>query len=433
MNILLKNIDIITADEAMKVVRKGSIGISGGMIEFVMEAGEDTGFFKADKVINGANKLAMPGLVNAHTHSPMTLLRNFADDLSLEDWLFKKVFPAEARLGPEDVYWGSMLGMAEMIRSGTTAFADMYFHMDGVAEAVCQAGIRANLSISPLRFVQGDPIDETRTCYDYHRKWSTREESRIKVSLEVHSVYLFNEQNLRDAAALAKELGIGIQIHVLETETERRQSMERYGMNSAEICLECGIFDVPVIAAHCVHTSDSDMEILREKRVHVAHNPTSNLKLGSGIAKVPDMLSKGINVCLGTDGAASNNNLDMFEEMNLAALIHKGANRNPTLVGAADAVRMATVNGAKALGFENETGCIRKGMRADIIILDTEKPHLCPVNNPVSAAVYSAHGMDVETVIVDGNILMEGRELKTIDEELIRHKAGKTAQKILGM
>ncbi len=434
MNILIKNIDIITCDKTNRVIKNGNIGIKKGYIEFINGTNAEIDNLKADRVIDGTHRLAMPGLVNTHTHSAMTILRNFADDLALEEWLFNRVFPAEARLVPGDVYWGAMLGAAEMIRSGTTTFADMYLYMDEVAKAVCESGIKANLSRSPLKFNAGEnseTIDETMECYEYHRNWNGQANGRIKVSVEVHSAYLFNEESLGNAANLAKELGIGIHIHILETAGEREESFRRYGMNSAEICLKCGIFDVPVIAAHCVHLSDNDMHILKQKGVNVAHNPTSNLKLGSGIARLPEMLDRGINVALGTDGTASNNNLNMFEEMHLAALIHKGVNMNPELVGAEQVLRMGTVNGAFAAGFGSETGSLEKGMKADILLLDTDKPHFCPMNNLQSAVVYSAQASDVDSVIIDGNIVMENRQLKTIDEEMVKRKVLEISQRVL--
>jgi 5-methylthioadenosine/S-adenosylhomocysteine deaminase len=434
MNILIRDAAIITADEGKNYIEKGSIGIKDNIIEFVEPADKSVSGFNADKVIDGKNSLVMPGLVNTHTHCAMTVLRNFANDLALEEWLFNKIFPAEARLTPEDIYCGTLHGIAEMIKSGTTTFADMYLQMDEVARAVAETGIRANLSKSPLAFNVGEKretIDETTECFKYHKNWNNWGNGRIKVFIEVHSAYLFDENTLRSSAQIAKELNTGIQIHLLETLKERKESILRYGKNSAEVCLECGIFDVPVIAAHCVHLSDSDIEILKSKDVSVAHNPTSNLKLGSGIASVPRMLERGINVSLGTDGAASNNNLDMFEEMNLAALIHKGVSMNPEVVSARQAIRMATVNGSKAAGFGSEVGPIKKGMKADLIILNIDKPHLYPLNDPESAIVYAAQGADVETVIVDGNILMENRQLTTIDEEKVKYKVREISTRII--
>ncbi|HNS71719.1 MAG TPA: amidohydrolase family protein, partial [bacterium] len=234
-----------------------------------------------------------------------------------------------------------------------------------------------------------------------------------------------------DAAKIAKDLGVGIQIHISETKREVEESLAKYGKTPLEICQECGILDVPVIAAHCVHLTDNDMDILKAYDVSVAHNPTSNLKLGSGIADVPKMLEKGINVTIGTDGPASNNNLNMFEEMHIGSLIHKGNSYNSKLVSASDVLKMTTTNGAKAIGFEGITGTLKKGAKADFIIIDTNKPHICPVNDPVAALVYSVQGSDVETVIVNGKILMEKGKITTIDEELVMAKVREISKRLI--
>jgi len=428
VKILIKNADIITCNASNDVIKNDFLGIKDGYIDFIDTREEALKGFDADKIIDARNKLVMPGLVNAHTHSGMTILRNFANDLALEEWLFNNVFPVEAKLTPEDIYWGTLLGIAEMIKSGTTTFADMYLHMEQVAKAVFEAGIRANLCRSPLKDGDGSVEDSIR-CFDYFREWNNGANGRIKVYIEVHSVYLFDEDTLRTSAKVAKELNTGIHIHVQETVKECEDSIKKYGMSPAEICCETGIFDVPVIAAHCVHLSERDMDIIKNKGVNVIHNPTSNLKLGSGIAKINEMLDLGINVALGTDGAASNNNLNMMEEMHIASILHKGVHRNPLLMDAPGVLKMATLNGAKALGFEGEIGAIEKGMKADIILIDTDKPHLCPINDAVAAVVYSAQGSDVDTVIIDGVVVMEKGELKTIDEEKVKFMVRETAKK----
>ena len=433
MNILIEGIDVLTANNEVEYVKNVDIGIEGEQISFIAPSGQIPLSFKADKRICGKRKLAMPGLVNAHTHCGMTTMRNAADDLPLHKWLFEKIFPIEEKMTDDDVYWGTLLGTAEMLRSGTTAFADMYLHMDAVAKAIYETGMRVNLSRSPLDFHTDGELKATDAfdkCRSYHREWNGKANGRIKVYVEVHSTYLFDTESLKQAANLAKELQTGIHIHLLETAKERADSFEKYGKSPVEICLETGIFDVPVIGAHLVHVSDEDIEILRAASINVAHNPTSNLKLGSGISPVPAMLNAGINVALGTDGAASNNNLNMFEEMHLAALIHKGVAQNPELVTAKQAFMMATTNGSRAIGFGNEVGVIKAGLKADIILLDTDKPHLYPLNNPHSAVVYSAQGGDVDTVIVDGAILMENRELKTIDEERVKFEAESIAKRL---
>jgi 5-methylthioadenosine/S-adenosylhomocysteine deaminase len=433
MNILIEGIDILTADPTSEYKRNADIGIINGIISFITPSGRIPPEFKADKKLSGLKKLAMPGLVNAHTHCGMTAMRNSADDLSLQKWLFERIFPIEEKMTDEDVYWSTLLGAAEMIRSGTTAFADMYLHMDHAAEAVCETGLRANLSRSPIDFHNDGglkAVDAFDKCRDYFRNWNGNAEDKIKVYVEVHSTYLMDIESLKKAADLAAELRTGIHIHLLETASERKDSLEKYGKSPVEICKDTGIFNVPVIGAHLVHVSGDDINILGAAGVNAIHNPTSNLKLGSGISPVPALLDAGINVALGTDGVASNNNLNMFEEMHLAALIHKGVAQNPELVTARQAFRMATVNGAKALGFGNDTGMIKVGMKADIILLDIDKPHLHPMNDPHSAVVYSAQGADVHTVIVNGAILMENRELKTIDEEKVKFKVNSISERL---
>lgn len=433
MNILLKSMDAVTADPENSFVKNADIGIRNGVIEFVAPSGGQPEGFKADRVIDGRHRLVMPGLVNAHTHCSMTLLRNAADDLPLYKWLFKRVFPIEAKMTEDDIYWGTMLGIAEMLKTGTTAFADMYLHMNETARAVCDSGIRANLSRSPLDYLEGEKhknVNAFPECREYHRTWHGKSDSRIRVFVEVHSTYLFEINSLVKSAELASELGTGIQIHILETLKEKEDSLREYGKSPVEICEETGIFNVPVVAAHCVHLSDRDMDIMTSRGVYVAHNPTSNLKLGSGIARVPEMLEKGIRIALGTDGAASNNNLNMFEEMHLAALLHKGTHMNPELVNAGQVLTMATANGAEAIGFGDLTGIIKPGMRADLTILDTDKAHLTPLNDPHSAIVYAAQGSDVDTVLVDGEILLENGRLTTIDEEKVKHEARRIAARL---
>ncbi|HEY9063207.1 MAG TPA: amidohydrolase [Pseudobacteroides sp.] len=433
MDILLKNIGIITGDMDNPHIEEGFVGIKDGIIDFVSSVNDSMPELKARKIIDGKNRLVMPGLINTHTHCGMTIMRNFANDLPLHTWLFDNIFPVEARLKGEDIYWGTMLGIAEMIKTGTTMFSDMYLDMDEVAKAVESSGIRANLSISPIKLNSGDNkiIDETDKVCEFYKNWNNNADRRITVSLEVHSTYLFSREWLEKSAYIAKKLGIGIQIHIQETKRELAESIEKYGITPLDLCLQTGILDAPVIAAHCVYLNDNDMDILKAKNVSVAHNPTSNLKLGSGIAPIPGLIERGINVSIGTDGAASNNNLNMFEEMHIAALLHKGYYNDPGVVSAREAITMATSNGAEANGLNGITGAVKKGMKADLIIIDMNKPHLCPVNDPVSALVYSVQGSDVETTIINGRIVMENRVLSTIDEELVMGRVREIAKRVI--
>ena len=409
-----------------------NIGIENDRILFVQEADAPIPEgFHADKTIDGRNHLAIPGLVNAHCHAAMTLLRGYADDVELETWLFQKIFPAEAKLKDEDVYWGTVLGVAEMIRNGTTCFNDMYLRMENVAAAVTDTGMRAALSIGPLLSgKRSDALVDGEGCRAFFKQWDKSSGGRIHTNMEIHSLYLYQPETLREGAKLAKDMKASIHIHILETETERNNMLKEFGKTTVQLAEEYGLLDVPVIAAHCVHVDDSDMDILRKKDVSVVHNATSNLKLASGIAPIHQMLSRNIRVCLGTDGAASNNVLNMFDEMHLAALLHKGVNQSPTCVSAKDVFQMATSNGAAALGF-SECGTIEPGKKADITIINMDKPHLTPCYNYLSTLIYSTQGADVETVIVDGRILMENRELTTIDEEKAMFKAREFARRIV--
>ena len=427
MRILIKNIDILTADIENPLVKDGSILIEGDKI-VSLNANLDT---LADKCIDGTGKLAMPGLINTHCHSPMTLLRGFAGDKTLEDWLFNHIIPTESRLTPEMVYWGTMLGICEMIKSGTTCFADMYFMMDSVAKAVVESGIRANLAIGPISHpAVGEEVFDANSALDFISHWQGAANGRLTSSIEIHSVYLYKEENIRKAAAFAKQQGLGIHMHLLETEYEMAQTPKVYGVDSVELARRCGMFDVPNLAAHCVHVSDEQMDVLAKNGVSVAHNITSNLKLASGVARISEMQKRGINVTIGTDGAASNNNLNMFEEMHIAALVHKGVSGDATTLDCGTVIQMATANGAKALGLAETTGIIRSGLKADIVILDLDKPHLQPVNDLESLVVYSAQAADVDTVIVDGEILLEAGKLTQLDEAQILREA-QAAHKVL--
>ncbi|MGE5474846.1 MAG: amidohydrolase family protein [Ignavibacteriales bacterium] len=430
MDLLIKNAKILTMNSNMDVIEKGNIAIRDDKIYYVSDNNVIPPDFSTSNVIDAKGMLVMPGLVNAHTHIAMTLLRNYADDLPLEQWLFNKIFPVEDKMIPEDIYWGSMLGIVEMIKSGTTCFADMYSSMEEVARAVAETGIRANLSrglICPDNdfTIENDiRIKETRELFN---NWHGKENGRIKVYVAPHSVYTCCPSYLQETVNLAKELNTGIHIHLLETKVEERDSIKNFGCTSIEHCDKMGMFDVPTIAAHCVHLSDQDLNVIAKRKVNIAHNPGSNLKLASGIARLPEMLHKGINVALGTDGTASNNNLDMFEEIRLAALISKGFHMNAVLITAAESLRMAVNNGAKALGFGDEVGEIKAGMKADLLIIDTDRANYIPANNMISALAYSSNSQDVDTVIVDGKILMKHRELKTIDEEKVKHMVRKKA------
>ena len=416
MKLLIKNAEVLCARKA----GRQPVGIDGGLIEFVGDSPEG---FTPDETIDASRCVVMPGLVNAHTHSAMTLLRNLADDCAFDEWLFGKVIPFENKLTDEDVRRGAELAAAEMLLSGTTAFADMYIHAERTAEVVMETGMRANLSRGPITSAArggGQTVDE-RACSDFIKKWGGGGSGRIIACVEIHSAFLYDPDAIAEAALLAKRLGVGIHIHISESHKEQRTIREKYGATPTELCERLGVFEVPVIAAHCVHVSDGDISILASKGVSAVHNPTSNLKLANGVAPVGKLLKAGVNVALGTDSCCSNNNLNMFEELHLAATLHKGVSGDAEILSAEECVKLATVNGARALGFD-DLGRLEPGQKADLIIIDADAPHLCPLGDAYAAIAYSAQASDVRDVVVDGKVLVRNRELKTVDlERAMRH------------
>lgn len=349
-------------------LKNGTIVIEDGKITEIGEKTKES----AETVIDAKGSVVMPGLVNTHTHAAMTLFRGYADDLQLADWLENHVWPAEAQLTAEDVYKGSLLACLEMIRSGTTSFADMYFFMDETAKAVELSGLRASLSHGLIELWNKEKGEtDLKEGKRFVRAWQGAAGGRIKTMYGPHAPNTCSEEFLAKVKEEARKDGAGLHIHVLETEAELLAMKEKYGKCSVHMLDDIGFFGPDVLAAHCVWLSDGDIEILRKRGVNVSHNPVSNMKLASGIAPVHKMLERGVNVSLGTDGCASNNNLDLFEEMKTAALLHKVSTCSPTALPAHQVLKMATVNGAKALG--TETGMLKAGMKADIVIVDMKK------------------------------------------------------------
>ena len=372
------------------------------------------------EVIDASGHIVIPGLVNAHTHVAMTLLRSYADDLPLFTWLTEKIWPVEAKLTAEDVYWGTMLGIVEMVRAGVTTFADMYFHMEEVARAVRESGVRACLAEGMFDGASWERQFEA--ARSLAADWHEAEDGRIRVMLGPHSPYGTYE-GLSKVAKSAKELGVGIHIHLSETAREVEESRAKHGLSPVQVAEREGVFEVPVLAAHCVHVDEADMEILRRHGAAVAHNPTSNMKLGSGRAPVQAMLSRGITVALATDGASSNNNLDLLEEARLAAYLAK-MEGDPSALPAAVCLDMATRKGAAALGFD-DVGALEPGFQADIVLVEASGPQWTPLHDPCANLIYSASSSDVSTVMVAGEIIMERRILKTIDERRVLTEAAK--------
>ena len=423
MSILIKNGRVIYG-ENFEVV-EADVLVEGKRIAKVAKGINES----ADTVIDAKGRIVSPAFINLHTHSPMGLFRGLADDLPLMDWLQNHIWPREAKLTREYTKVGAYLGALEMIKSGTGTFLDMYFFMDGVAEVTLESGLRGYLSYGMIDL--GDPektekeIKEALRTMEFIEKLDS---DRVHFVFGPHAPYTCSIALLKEVRRLASEHGKLITIHVSETMAEIGQITERYGKSPVVLLDEVGFLGRDVIIAHGVWLDSRDVQILAREGVTVSHNPGSNMKLASGVMPLQKLLNAGVNVGLGTDGAASNNNLDMLEEMKLAALLHKVHNLDPTVADAKTVFRMATLNGAKALGIK--AGAIKEGHLADLAIIDFNKPHLRPVNNVISHLVYSANGNDVETTIVDGKILMLDREVLTLEEEKILDEAAKTIEKL---
>lgn len=373
--------------------------------------------FMPEIVVDAKGKLATPGLINTHNHVSMTILRSYADDLALNDWLNNHIWPAEALMTAEDMYWGAMLGITEMLKGGTTTFADMYFNMEKIAEACATLGIRANICPSFIAF-RPRAEQEIGEAVEFYKKWHNHDQGRIRVTLGPHAPYTCTDDYLKKIIAAAKKDSIEIQMHLCETQFEVEESIKQYGMTPIERMDKLGLLDCGVIASHAVVLNDNDRKLMADKKVRIAHNPQSNLKLASGVAEVAKMVEAGLVVGLGTDGCSSNNNLDMLEEIRLAALLHKGINKDPLIISAKEAWEMGTVNGAKVLGFEN-LGKLEPGQLADIVLWNMDEVHWHPRHNKLSLLVYAANSKDADTVFVNGKMVLENGRLLTYDEKTI--------------
>ncbi len=383
---------------------------------------------EADKVIDATGKVIMPGFINAHAHSAMSLFKGYSDDLELMDWL-QKVWKIEDLMTPEDVYYASLIAIVEMIKSGTTTFADHYFFEEETAKALTKIKMRAMLARCIIS--DGEEADKRIVeAENLYNEWHNKENERIKICVGAHATYTCPPETIKKSLELATKLNVPFHIHYLETTDEINQMNERYNKGTTEYLDELGAFEHQIILAHGVHLNENDIDRLRHIKGGIVHNPISNQKLGSGIADVKKMRDNGITVSLGTDGSGSTNTLDMFEEMKSAAYLQKVTYKSATAITAFDVLQMATINGAKTLGLENEIGSLEVGKKADIIIVDLNKSHLCPIHDIYSTLVYSANGTDVETVIVDGNIIMENRKILGIEEEEIISKCNEIVQRL---
>ncbi len=422
--ILIKNAYVLMPDYTTKVA---DIAVEAGEILAIGDVPAD---FLPDKTINGKEHFAVPGFVNAHTHASMTLLRSFGDDMELMDWLNNRIWPTEAKMVEKDIRIGGELALLEMIKSGTTAYSDMYGpFLESVADSTIKAGIRGVLARGPVGMFPGSRkiLEDNLKLYE---NYNGAGDGLIKVMMGVHAPYTCPPDFCKYARELAGKHNIPIHIHMSETKAEIKQMLEQYGKRPFKYAEELGLFDFPAVAAHCVWLDDEDISIMKKHNVSPVHNPGSNMKLASGISPVPRLLKEGINVALGTDGASSNNNLDMLEEVRLAAMLHKVNELDPLAVPAKEALKLGTENGAKALQL-GKVGKLAPGYKADIVLYNMNRPEWCPRHDLVSLLVYSASSSSADTVLCNGKVIMEKGEVLTLDEERILHEAQKVAMDLV--
>lgn len=420
MATLFTNVTALLMDEGGSILRNGYVAVKGTNISHVGGRRPEGAF---DRTIDCTGKVMMPGFVNAHTHVPMTLLRGYGGGCDLHTWLNQYIFPAEAKLDDRAVAAGTALGLAEMIASGITCIADMYMRPGVIARQVLEAGISANLSLGGTYF--GDPEEfSPENCSDcaaqraLTEEWHNAEGGQILVDASIHGEYTSCAPLWRWMADYAHAHGLGMHVHISETEGEHRGCLDRNGRTPIQTLDQYGVWDSRAIAAHCVYTTQEDWAVMADKGVSCIHNPYSNLKLGSGVAPIPVMLAAGVNVALGTDGVSSHNSTDMFADMKLAATLHNGVSRDPMAVTAMEALKMATVNGAAALG--RATGRIAPGYVADLILVDFESPNLIPCHDVVQNLVFSAHGSNVVMNMARGKVIYQNGDFFTLDLESIR-------------
>ena len=430
MDILFTNITVVTLLDENPVIEKIDLGITGRKITLI---GKHDGKVKPKRTIDGTHKVLMPGLYNGHAHAAMTLLRGYANDRTLEDWLFNHVLPTEHKImSPETVFTGTTLAIAEMLASGTIAFTDMYFCMDEVARAAHEAGVLANVSNAVIGF--------DKDTYDFYKdnvynqslhtieQFHNKNDGRIKAEASIHGVYTSHPPAWKQVIDFAEKYDLGLHIHLSETKTEHENCIKQYGTTPAKTFADHGVLDRPTTAAHGVWVSDDDLTLLAEKKTTLCHNPLSNLKLASGLAPVQKMFNNNINVTLGTDGVASNNSHDLFEELKMASLLQKYATGDPTVLPALATLKMAATNGAIAQGRGHESGILTEGYDADLIMLDFNNPRQTVCYDPVLNLAYATSGRDVEMTLCRGKILYEKGEFTTIDIEKTLHDARKVQE-----
>ena len=421
MKIRIEDAEILRGDRLESAV----VEIEG---ERIVHIGDKRPDFVPDRVLDGREKILMPGLHNTHDHVPMSLFRNLCDDVDLVTWLEKKIWPLEALLTGEDVYWGSMLSIAELIKSGVVAFGDMYFFVDDIVRAVEESGLKANLSQGLISATGG--MEELSLVESQIERYHGSADGRIRISVGPHAPGTVDDALLSTCVALAKDKGVGIHIHLEEDPREVEEHLREYGMTPTERLEKLGVFDVHTMLAHCVCLDEKRMDILKDRDAYILHCPSSNLKLASGVAPIQAFLDKGLPVTIGTDGSSSNNNQNLWEEMHIASLIAKVRANDPTAACAEEILKMVTKAGAEALGFR-DSGEIAVSKRADVILVRRDLIHHTPRFNPASELVYSTQASDVDSVIVDGEILLEHGALTKLDEEKLMYEVEKHAKALL--
>lgn len=421
---LIKNATIITMNEKNDVIKNGAIGFENGKITYIGKTPENTSAY--EEVEDAKGNYVLPGLINTHGHLSMSLLRGYADDLPLKQWLEEKMWPVEAQYTKEHAKWGAYLSIVEMLKTGTTTCVDMYDNMDEIAQAIEESGMRARLCRGVIGLAPADVQQmKLKDAVSFANNWNNQANGRITTMIAPHSPYTCPPDFIAKMVEQAELLDLPMHIHMSETKAEVEQNVRDYGERPVKHLEKLGVFARPTLVAHAVHVTEEEMDILAKYDVKVSHNIVSNLKLASGIAPVPRMLEKGITVSLGTDSSASNNNLDLFEEIKLAAILHKGHEYDSTVIPAETALRMATIEGAKAIWQEEKIGSLEIGKEADFIILNTQQAFYHPEHDPVSHVVYSASGRDVKDVYVQGKQLVRNGECLTVDEEKVIYEANR--------
>lgn len=414
MSILLRNISFLDIENE-EIINNIDIYIEGNKISKIGKSLD----VDATEIYNGENKLVTPGFINAHTHLGMSYFRNYADDLNLMDWLNNEIWPIEAKLNAEDIYYSSLLSIIENIKSGVSTFCDMYYEMDRVADACIETGIRGVITRG-LTDIDGKGEEKLEEIDELYKNYNNKSNGRVKVYPAPHAIYTCSEDFLKEITRRTNELYDGIlHVHLSETLTEVNDCKKEHGMTPIEYVESIGMLDSHVIAAHCTHITDREIEIVKDKEFYPVYNPSSNLKLASGFTPVQKLLDNGITVAIGTDGDSSNNNQDILEEMHIGGIVNKAVEMDEKAVKAIEILKMATVNGAKAMGFEN-LGLIKEGYLADLTIFNLDSNSFTPRNNLISALVYSANSEDVSCTIVDGKFIMKDRQILSLDESKVR-------------